>query len=597
VLFPGFSFELMPLIMDSLLETVVGNRKEQFCVEIMKRLDIQRRNEHFCDVILDVGSGDDQAQLKAHRIVLCATSPFFYNALNSDMKEKDEGVIRLKEISKAVMEEVLEFLYTGHVDVTQHNAYELFAQADYFLIPSLKVLCGTVILRTLSLSNCVMNYYFAMKYQWEELQRAARRFILANFVAVAETEDFLNLSSKQVEEWISSDKIIVKGEEEVFEVVMKWIQRGEGRDLSLVDLFRHIRFIYVPRDYLLNIILTNPFVRDNLDCSNLVLDAVKMVFGGTEDCYFAQSPRNCLKTHEDAIVACGLEQTLGYIPLENKWYKLANTLSGRPFLCQNVSSCQGKMYFIGGNVGGRPAECYDPALNTWSPLTSFNQGIRLAAAVTFQGILYLLGGEVNSDGKLKTVQRYNPDTNVWHEVAPLNSKRSGICAVADRNFLYAIGGINGGQRLDVVERFDPKERSWARIASTIVKRVGAAGAAVNEKVFVFGGIISGVTEPASCEMYDPASDTWSLLSTVSALRGSFVSVSSFSGKIFVCGYFGQDCSEGTSLYVYDAVTSEWKSCTNVPLGQERCKISRLRIPRVVLDRCEVVSLPQPNPES
>ena len=53
---------------ESITETDVNT----FCVEMMKRLDIQRRNEQFCDVILEVGSGDDQARLKAHRIVLCA---------------------------------------------------------------------------------------------------------------------------------------------------------------------------------------------------------------------------------------------------------------------------------------------------------------------------------------------------------------------------------------------------------------------------------------------------------------------------------------------------------------------------------------------
>ena len=79
---------------------------------MMKRLKIQRRNEHLCDVILDVGSGDHQARLKAHKIVLCAASPFFYNALNIDMTEKKEGVIKLEQTSKAVMEDVLEYLYT-----------------------------------------------------------------------------------------------------------------------------------------------------------------------------------------------------------------------------------------------------------------------------------------------------------------------------------------------------------------------------------------------------------------------------------------------------------------------------------------------------
>ena len=39
--------------MDFLLEPVAGTGEQHFCVEMMKRLDIQRRNEHFCDVTLD----------------------------------------------------------------------------------------------------------------------------------------------------------------------------------------------------------------------------------------------------------------------------------------------------------------------------------------------------------------------------------------------------------------------------------------------------------------------------------------------------------------------------------------------------------------
>ena len=118
--------------MDYILEPVTETDEGNFCVEMMKRLDIQRRNDHFRDVILEAGSGHEQARLKAHKIVLCAASPFFYNAINSDMKEKKEGVIRLEETSKAVMEEVLEYLYTGHVDINEGNVFDLLAVADYF---------------------------------------------------------------------------------------------------------------------------------------------------------------------------------------------------------------------------------------------------------------------------------------------------------------------------------------------------------------------------------------------------------------------------------------------------------------------------------
>jgi len=234
------------MLADLSSEPITETDMQQFCVRMMKRLDIQRRNEQFCDVMLEVGSGDDQARLKAHRIVLCAASPFFYNAVNSEMKEKKEGVIRLEETGKAVMELVFEYIYTGHVDINLQNAYELFKKADYFILPGLKSFSGNFILKTLSLSNCLVAYDFSLKYHCEETQKGARVFILSNFVAVSETEDFLNMTSKQVEEWISSDEITVEGEEKVFEVVLRWTERDEGRkQLNFLDLFRHVRCVCV----------------------------------------------------------------------------------------------------------------------------------------------------------------------------------------------------------------------------------------------------------------------------------------------------------------------------------------------------------------
>ena len=91
-------------------EAITYTGAEQYCLEVMKRLDIQRRSEEFCDVILNVGSGIHQARLKAHRNVLSAASPFFYNALNTDMKEKEEGVISLEETSKTIMDGVLGYI-------------------------------------------------------------------------------------------------------------------------------------------------------------------------------------------------------------------------------------------------------------------------------------------------------------------------------------------------------------------------------------------------------------------------------------------------------------------------------------------------------
>ena len=568
--------------MDSLLEPVAETEKPQFCVEMMKRLDIQRRNEHFCDVTLEVGSGDDQARLKAHRIVLCAASPFFCNALNSDMKEKREGVIRLDETSKAVMEGVLEYLYTGYVDINGRNAYDLFAKADYFILPSLKTLSANFIMQTVSLVNCVKVYYFATKYQCEELQKRASDFILKNFVAVAGTEDFLNLSSKEVGEWIASDEIIVEGEEKVFEVVVEWVEKnGCKKHQFFYDLFQHVRFIHVPRNYLLKVILSHCLVKDRKRCVDLVLDAMNCMSEGTEECFFSMPPRNCLKTYEDAIVACGPRRAMCYIPSEKKLYRLCNMPSNG----SSLSACHGKLYVLSGTCStGSFLNRYDPFLNLWSPMHTPETVYPYAAVVTFQGFLYAVGGTDKNCKDVTSVQKYNPDTNLWQAVAPLSSPRSDVCAVADDSYLYAIGGLdNTDAALDIVERFDPRNNTWDKLPSTLGKRTGASGVIIKQKLFIFGGVESSARN--GCEMYDPVTSVWSEIPSPVA-PGSFGSAVSFKGQIFVAIDFqGDHDGDQRLLQVYDIDQNKWELI--LPLSKFY-QLSVLRISRDVLAKCTLV---------
>ena len=51
--------------------------------EMMKRRDILRNNQLFCDVTVIA----DETQFPTHKVVLAAASPFFFSLLRSDMKE------------------------------------------------------------------------------------------------------------------------------------------------------------------------------------------------------------------------------------------------------------------------------------------------------------------------------------------------------------------------------------------------------------------------------------------------------------------------------------------------------------------------------
>ena len=127
--------------------------------------------------------------------------------------------------------------------------------------------------------------------------------------------------------------------------------------------------------------------------------------------------------------------------------------------------------------------------------------------------------------------------------------------------------------------------------------MGAGGAAVSQKLFVFGGLPSkNYSDSNFCEIYDPITDVWSgvAIALCTVFPGkNYVSVASFRRKIFVCHVSDQDNrQQNVSLQVYDTVTSEWTTCANIcQSSQNFITISRLRIPRKVLDMCEVLSLP------
>ena len=79
----------------------------QHSQELIERLDTLRRNESFCDVTVSVKG--------------------------KVMRESNEQLIRieLEEANVAVMEEVLKYIYTGNVSVTEETGHNLIATADY----------------------------------------------------------------------------------------------------------------------------------------------------------------------------------------------------------------------------------------------------------------------------------------------------------------------------------------------------------------------------------------------------------------------------------------------------------------------------------
>ena len=238
--------------------------------------------------------------------------------LNSEMRENKTGIIRLEHITSTVMRDVLEFIEVGFVVVPPMNAQDLLKTAEFLLLPKLKTIAGRFLIDNLTISNCISIYYPAKKYRCDRLLvRDVREFILSNFLVVAESKDFLNLESHQVEYWISKSEIAVSSEDDVIKIIINWIEQSRSeRQGKLKELFRHVRLSFASRDYLENDIVINRLVKLNYGCLRLVMDTLKAVHG-TSDNVILQSCRNWQDTH--IVVLVGIN-TLCYDPDKETWY-------------------------------------------------------------------------------------------------------------------------------------------------------------------------------------------------------------------------------------------------------------------------------------
>ena len=88
---------------------------------------------------------------------------------------------------------------------------------------------------------------------------------------------------------------------------------------------------------------------------------------------------------------------------------------------------------------------------------------RLAVAL-LDGKLYAAGGR-GHDGRISSVERYDPVTNAWEAVAPMTTVRMTLAAAALDGKLYAVGGHNGASSLSSVERYDPTTNVWEAVVA------------------------------------------------------------------------------------------------------------------------------------
>ena len=567
------------------LEPISEAEQSSFCVEMMKRLNMQRRQNYLCDITLVAKEGNE---FKAHKNILSAASPFFSKLFNSDMREKEEGVVRFEEISESILGVILKFIYTGSIKVNIENAMNLIMAADYLLLESLKVIAGRFLEKKMSTDNCISTFHFAEKYRCEELVLCSTKFIQDNFTSVAESDEFLNLEAEEVEKWISSENVLVEAEEDVFRVIVNWVEQNKReRKVKFEQLFRHVRLVLLSRDFLFSDIVTNELVTEHFSILRRVTDAIKLVRASSEDTQI-QPARRRLQTH--AIVVRGGKKTYCYLPEKDEWKRLADGLSeDRNHTTQMINFRDQLFSFPGSRYAD--TERYDPFFNSWTALRLSRPFEKVSLAV--------LNGKIHAiycprRGSIPVIARYDVELCTWETLSSSQNfhYRDESCVVAFGNCLYVLGGCS-----KKAGRFDTVENKWEDIASMQTGMNSAFGVAIQGKIFVCNRF-------CDCAVYEVSTNEWQTMASLRKWnvdsRFRLRSVVSLNQTLHAVGTVRANYSlkpdEMIVVKSYDPKLNKWIQKTSIPINKSSdeetysFQCATLKLSKGLLYRSEIMKI-------
>lgn len=149
----------------------------------------------FTDVVL---LGNDGTRISAHRNILAAASPYFMAMFSGHFPESEQPEIYLPEIDTLCLKLVVEFIYTGLVDINDEYVQQLMQTASFLQLDHLSDMCGEHMGELLDPENCLGFKHFAEKQNNQILLEMSKDFIITHFQDVVQCEEFYEMSFEEV---------------------------------------------------------------------------------------------------------------------------------------------------------------------------------------------------------------------------------------------------------------------------------------------------------------------------------------------------------------------------------------------------------------
>ncbi|XP_077055035.1 kelch-like protein 30 isoform X2 [Siphateles boraxobius] len=500
---------------------------------------------------------------------------------SGDFVESIAAHVELHDVDPNVLSTLLDFAYTGKLTINKNNVEGLMCTSSQLQFHTVRTVCSRYLQHQIDATNCLGILEFGEIHGCPEVVAKAWGFLLENFEAVQQHEEFLLLEKDRLVACLKDEDLHIRDDRSCTEAVLAWVGHcRENRICHLRELLNLAKLSLLPESYLTDKLLKEPLVQNSLESKELVEGICREkreITGGVSEQRVTQNALNLQEVlfvmggpslddsddededeDEDTDRRLHPRNCCFYNPKLGQWFQLPDFPNYNKW-GYSVVSLNSNVYVTGGSRGSQSNTW--STTETWKFITREGKWVTVApmlrprtnhSSATLNGEIYVIGGTTMD---FVEVEHYDPFSNCWTPTGPALKYVTNFTATSCEGKLYLIGSCAVKFNALTMQCYNPVIDSWCIICSPFIPKYLSSPRSVS-----MDGVIYLVADNTKkVYLYDPEGNMWEKIQFLHTLHenGDLVVLGR---QLYVTGghWKGMEGDYGVEVEVYNRASNTWK---------------------------------------